>query len=122
VVAVGIISGISQAVDRSRDISSPARSLIQGPCAQYRDITARMDKDHDVAAAEEGMRWFQRNVDTFAEAASLDPSLTKASDVVAWFNGVIEANFATVQGMSKAEIDAREKPLAQACYSGPGRA
>lgn len=122
VVAVGIISGISQAADRSKAISSPARSLIQGPCAEYRDFTTRMHKSHDVAAAQEGVRWFQSNVDTFAEAARLDPNLAPASEFVAWFNGAIEANFAPLATMSKDEIDAREKPLTQACYKGPGRA
>jgi len=121
-VAVGAVSGISGAVNRHRAVSSPARPLIADACAEYRDITGRMHKDQDVLAAQEGIRWFQTNGDRFAEAARLDPALGPAAEVVAWFNGVIDARFGPLVGMSKDEIDAREKPLAEACYSGPGRA
>ena len=121
-VAVGVVSGIVRSADRNHDLSSPARSLIAGPCAEYRDFTTRMHNGQDAATAQEGMRWFQANVGTFAEAARLDPALGPASGFVTWFSNAIQANFDPLIGMSKDDIDAREKPLSKACFTGPGRA
>lgn len=121
--SLGGIGGIRQAADRDHALSSPARHLVESACAEYRDFTTRLRKDpQDVAATEQAVRWFQGNVDRFAEAAMLDPELSAASGVVTWFDSAIEANFAPLEAMSDAEIDAREEPLAQACYNGPGRA
>ena len=123
VVVVGAIGGISQAVDRSDDLSSPARHLVAGACAEYRDINDRLDKNgDDEAAVRDAINWFQSNVGRFAEAARVDPELTAASEVVTWYDSAIAANFAPFAGMTDDNFEACEKPLAKACYDGPGRA
>ena len=123
VVVVGAIGGISQAADRNQDISSPARHLVKAACAEYRDFTTRLhENENDLDATRQAVWWFQSNVDRFAEAALLDPDLAAASEVVAWFDRAIEVDFAPIEAMTEDEIDAFEKPLAQACYNGPGRA
>jgi hypothetical protein len=123
VASMGGIGGIIESARRSDAISSPARHIVAGACAEYRSFTTRMNKDRgDTAASEEAILWFQSNVDRFAEAAIFDPKLAAASEVVTWFNGAIEQDFEPIQGMTEAELDAFEKPLIQACYKGPGRA
>ena len=121
--SLGGIGGIRQAADRDHDLSSPARHLVGGSCAEYRDFTTRLHKDgQDLAATEQAIHWFQSNVDRFAEAARLDPELAAASQVVTWFDGAIEAVFGPLEAMSDDEVEAFEEPLVQACYNGPGRA
>lgn len=123
VVLVGAIGGIVQAADRNKDLSSPARHLIAGACAEYRDINDRLKEDRtDQDALLAGINWFQSNADRFAEATRLDPKLAAASEVVTWYSNAIEAKFAPFAGMTEADFKAREKPLAVACYTGPGRA
>lgn len=116
-----IISAIGEAGDRSAAVDSPARYLVAGACAEYRDITTRMENADDLAAVQDGIVWFQTNTDRFVEAARLDPELQPAADYVVWFNGVIEADFEPIQGLPEGEINDREEPLTQACYFGPGR-
>lgn len=123
VIVVGAVGGAVRAADRNQDISSPARYLVKGACAEYRDFTTRLNRDaDDVAATVQAISWFQNNVGRFAEAARLDPELTKASDVVAWFDRAIEADFAPIDALSDDELEALEDPLVQACYNGVGRA
>jgi hypothetical protein len=118
VVGIGILSGIAKSDDGNVKNSSPARHLLAGPCAEYRDFTSRSD----ATAFEQGTRWFQSNADTFAAAARLDPALRDASETVAWFKSAIEANFAPMASMSADALTAKEKPLVRACYLGAGRA
>lgn len=124
IVGVGIVvSAIGQWADRNDALTSPARHLVAGACAEYRDFTTRLDRDgNDLAAVQEGMVWFQNNGDRFVEAARLDPGLQPAADFVVWFNGAMEAGFETIENVPQSEIDEREEPLTQACYFGPGRA
>ena len=121
--SVGGIGGIRQSAERDADVSSPARHLVAGVCAEYRDFTTDLAGDrNDVDAMRRAVWWFQSNVDRFAEAAVLDPDLAGASEVVAWFDRAIDADFAPIDAMTDAELDAFEQPLVQACYNGPGRA
>ena len=121
--SMGGIGGIRQSAERTADVSSPARHLVAGVCAEYRDFTTDLAADrNDVDAMRRAVWWFQSNVDRFGEAALLDPDLAGASEVVAWFDRAIEADFGPIDAMSEAELDAFEKPLVQACYNGPGRA
>ena len=123
VVVATAVGGAVRAADRSEDLSSPARYLVKAACAEYRDFTTRLGQDaDDVAATTQAINWFQNNVGRFAEAARLDPQLTKASAVVAWFDRAIEADFAPIDALSDDELDALEDPLVQACYNGVGRA
>lgn len=123
IIVVSAVGGAVRAADRSEDISSPARYLVKAACAEYRDFTTRLNKDaDDVAATGQAISWFQNNVGRFAEAARLDPELTRASDVVAWFDRAIEADFAPIDALSDDELEALEDPLVQACYNGVGRA
>lgn len=121
--SMGGIGGIRQSAQRDSDLSSPARSLVAGVCAEYRDFTTDLDDDrNDVDAMRRAVWWFQSNVDRFAQAAVADPDLAGASEVVAWFDNAIKADFAPIDAMTDAELEAFEQPLVQACYNGPGRA
>ena len=121
--SMGGISGIRQSAERDADVSSPAREMVAGVCAEYRDFTTDLQADrNDVDAMRRAVGWFQSNVDRFAEAAISDPDLSGASDVVAWFDNAIKADFAPIDAMTDSELDAFEQPLVQACYNGPGRA
>jgi hypothetical protein len=123
VIAVGAVGGAVRAADRSEDLSSPARYLVRAACAEYRDFTTRLARDaDDVAANAQAISWFPNNVGRFAEAARLDPELTKASEVVAWFDRAIEADFAPIDALSDDQLEALEDPLVHACYNGVGRA
>jgi hypothetical protein len=117
VVAIGIVSGVLSE-DRNAKSSSPARQMVAGPCAEYRDFTSRSDRE----GFQQAMLWFQNNVATFAAAAKVDPDLRDAAEVVAWFDNAIKANFAPMGAMSSEDLQAKEEPLARACYLGPGRA
>ncbi|MDQ3946626.1 MAG: hypothetical protein M3357_16035 [Actinomycetota bacterium] len=118
-----IFSALGQRADRSAAVDSPARHLVAGACAEYRDFTTRMDRNSDdVDAFGDALAWFQNNGDRFTEAARLDPQLQPAADFVVWFNGMIGSGFETILEVPQGEIDAREAPLSQACYTGPGRA
>jgi hypothetical protein len=117
VVAIGIVTSV-MSEDREARSSSPARQIVAGPCAQYRDFTSRSDAESFQAA----MLWFQNNVETFDAAAKVDPDLGDAAEVVAWFDSAIKANFAPMRAMSAEDLQAKEEPLARACYVGPGRA
>jgi hypothetical protein len=117
-----LFSAIGDNADRSKALDSPARYLVAGACANYRDFATRLDRNGDDAAAlQDGIVWFQNNGDRFTEAARLDPELQPAADYVVWFAGVIEADFEPIRDMPGNEIDAREEPLTQACNTGPGR-
>ena len=121
--SMGGIGGIRQSAERDADISSPARALVAGVCAEYRDFTTDLHDDrNDADAMRRAVWWFQSNVDRFSEAAVVDPDLAGASEVVAWFDRAIKADFAPIDAMTDAELDAFEQPLVQACYNGPGRA
>jgi hypothetical protein len=121
--SMGGIGGIRQSAERTADVSSPARHLVAGVCAEYRDFTTDLAGDrNDVDAMRRAVWWFQSNVDRFGEAAMLDPDLAGASEVVAWFDRAIKADFGPIDAMTDAELDAFEQPLVQACYNGPGRA
>ena len=121
--SMGGIGGIRQSAERNADVSSPARHLVAGVCAEYRDFTTDLADDrNDVDAMRRAVWWFQSNVDRFGEAAVLDPDLAGASEVVAWFDSAIKADFGPIDAMTDAELDAFEQPLVQACYNGPGRA
>jgi hypothetical protein len=121
--SMGGISGIRQSAERDADVSSPARPLVAGVCAEYRDFTTDLHNDrNDVDAMRRAVWWFQSNVGRFSEAAAADPDLAGASEVVAWFDRAIKADFAPIDAMSDSELDAFEQPLVQACYNGPGRA
>jgi hypothetical protein len=123
IIVVGAVGGAVRAADRNEDLSSPARYLVKGACAEYRGLTTRLSQDaDDVAATGQLISWFQNNVGRFAEAARLDPELAKASDVVAWFDRAIAADFAPIDALSDDELEALEDPLVQACYNGVGRA
>jgi len=117
VVGIGVVSSVMADEGNDKN-SSPARHLLAGPCAEYRDFTTRSD----AAAFEQGTVWFQSNADTFAAAARLDPDLRDASEAVAWYKSAIEANFAPMRLMSAEELTAKERPVALACYRGAGRA
>ena len=121
--SMGGIGGIRQSAERDADVSSPARDLVAGVCAEYRDFTTALHDDrNDVDAMRRAVWWFQSNVDRFSEAAVVDPDLAGASEVVGWFDRAIKADFAPIDAMTDAELDAFEQPLVQACYNGPGRA
>ena len=123
VIVVAAVGRSVRAADRSEDLSSPARYLVEAACAEYRDFTTRLGQDaDDVAATGQAISWFQNNVGRFAEAARLDPKLTRASGVVAWFDSAIEADFAPIDALSDDQLEALEDPLVQACYNGVGRA
>ena len=123
IIVVGVVGRSVRAADRNEDLSSPARYLVKAACAEYRDFTTRLGQDaEDVTATGQLISWFQNNVGRFAEAARLDPELTRASDVVAWFDRAIAADFAPIDAMSDDELEALEDPLVQACYNGVGRA
>lgn len=118
-----LFSAIGDRADRTAAVDSPARYLVAGACAEYRDITTRMERNpNDVAAVQEGMVWLENNVDRFVEAARLDPDLKGAADYVVWWNAMITGDAQSFADLSRDEITNREEPLAQACYSGPGRA
>ena len=117
VVGIGVVSSVIADAGNEKN-SSPARHLLAGPCAEYRDFTTRSDRE----AFEQGTLWFQSNADTFAAAARLDPDLREASEAVAWYKSAIEANFAPMRLMSADELTAKERPVALACYRGAGRA
>jgi hypothetical protein len=121
--SMGGISGIRQSAERDAAVSSPARDLVAGVCTEYRDFTTDLNGDrNDVDAMRRAVWWFQSNVDRFSQAAAVDPDLAGASEVVAWFDRAIKADFAPIDAMTDAELDAFEQPLVQACYNGPGRA
>jgi hypothetical protein len=118
-----IVGAIGDRADRSAAVDSSARYLVAGTCAEYRDFTSRLDRNGDDAEAlQDGMAWFKNNGERFTEAARIDPKLQPAADFVIWFNGVIDARFEPIQGMSDGEMQDREEPLTQACFTGPGRA
>jgi len=121
--SIGGISGIRQAAERDDALASPARHLVAGPCAEYRDFNDRLRKDAtNQAALMQGLDWFQANADRFAAAAQLDPGLAKASEIITWYDNAIKDNFAPFATKTQDEFKAFEKPLAEACYNGPGRA
>jgi hypothetical protein len=118
-----VISAIGESADRGAAIDSPARYLVAGACADYRDFATRLDRNgDDPVALQDGIVWFETNGDRFTEAARLDPELQAAADYVVWFAGVIEADFEPIRDMPGSELDDREEPLTQACNTGPGRA
>lgn len=123
---IGVSAGVSAIggwADRNDAITSPARHLVAGACADYRDFTTRLDNNRDdVTAFQDGVVWFQNNRDRFVAAARLDLELQGAADFVVWFNDLIDRGFAGADGITDDEIDAREEPLTQACYAGAGRA
>jgi hypothetical protein len=122
-IVVGAAGGISRAADRNDDIASPARHLVKTACAEYRNLSTRLDTDeNDLDAFRQLVSWFQTNGDRFAEAAVLDPDLAGASEAVAWFDQAIDAEFEPIKARTQEQLDALEEPLVQACYSGPGRA
>ncbi|MGH9003878.1 MAG: hypothetical protein ACRDYV_12190, partial [Acidimicrobiia bacterium] len=124
IVAGGaIFSGITEWSGRESDIASPARHMVAGACAEYRDILNRLDSNpDDFVAFQDSVAWFQNNRDRFVQAAVLDPSLEGAAGVVVWFDDGIRADFAPFDGLSNGEMEQREEPLVEACYTGPGRA
>jgi hypothetical protein len=122
-VGAGIVSTVGGWYDREDAIASPARHLVAGACTEYRDIADRLENDdNDFEAMQDSIVWFQNNRDRFVEAAVLDPELQAAADVVVWFDDGIDAGFQQFLGISSAELEEREEPLSQACFTGPGRA
>jgi hypothetical protein len=95
---------------------------VAGACAEYREISIRLERDEmDVAAAQQGLAWLQNNLGRFEEAARLDPELQGAADYIRWFNQMFQ-DPAALARISQAEFDQREEPLAKACTFGAGRA
>jgi hypothetical protein len=122
-VGAGMASFRVGAADRNGATRSPARPLVAAACAGYRDFTTRLQHDgNDVGAFRDALAWFRTNHDRFLEAAHLDPKLQPAADFVVWFDGVAASGFEAMRDMSPEELGHRERPLADACYTGPGRA
>jgi hypothetical protein len=122
VVSAGV-SAVGGWADRNDAVSSPARHLVAGACAEYRDINNRLNRNpDDFVAGSEALAWFQSNGDRFAAAAQLDPGLQGAADYVVWFNEVVNESVPTADEITDEEFAAREQPLTDACYTGPGRA
>ena len=108
-------------VGRKDAIASPARSLVQEPCAQYRELSIRAHGGTDEALARQIINWIAANTTTFDQAAALDPDIADAAGAMHALNGVF-ADPASMARTTRDEIDRMEAPLAHACVWGPGRA
>jgi len=116
-----LLGAASFFVGRKEAIASPARSLVQEPCAQYRELSIRAHAGTDEALARQIINWIATNTAKFDQAAALDPDMVDAAGAMRALNSVF-ADPARMARMARAEFDAMEAPLTQACVWGPGRA
>lgn len=116
-----VLGAAALVVGRKDAIASPARSLVQEPCAQYRELSIRAHGGTDEGLARQIVNWMAANTTTFDQAAAIDPNMADAAGAMHALNGVF-ADPARMARTAREEIDRMEAPLAHACVWGPGRA
>ena len=104
-------------------LASPARPLVQEPCAQYRELSIRVQEPEafDEALLRQFINWLAANTATFDQAAALDPDMADAASAVQAINSVF-SDPARLARVSEEEMNRMEAPLDHACIWGPGRA
>jgi hypothetical protein len=121
-VAVGLlvagIGAVARGFDRSQDISSPARGVVQEPCAQYRAMFDRTDPDK----GRDFVAWVAANQATFDEAARLDPDLAPAAASMHSIHTYFTNRAAGADELPPEQLHTLDDGLVDACVKGPGRA
>jgi predicted RNA-binding Zn-ribbon protein involved in translation (DUF1610 family) len=100
---------------------SPARAVVKEPCARYRELSISAQKDGVTETTLHGMiDWVNQNKPVFDEAARLDPKLTDAAANLTWYQQVFN-DPATWARTSMDDFKTHDKPITQACTTGPGQ-
>ncbi len=118
-VTVLAAGAVAARIERSDATSSPARSVLQGPCAEYRELSGRTDE----AMVADYLAWLAANQVTFDQAAALDPDVADAATAVHALRAYHTSR--RVDGVARLprdQLHALAAPLVAACRTGPGRA
>jgi hypothetical protein len=118
-VTVLAVGAVAARIERSEATSSPARSVLQGPCAEYRALSGRTDE----AMVADYLAWLAANEATFDEAAALDPDLAGAAYALHALRAYHTSRRVDgVARMPRDQLHTLAAPLAAACRTGPGPA
>lgn len=117
-LAVAGIGAVARGMDRNADVSSPARGVVQEPCAQYRALLERADQGR----GEDFVAWVAANQATFDEAARLDPDLAAAAASVRSIQTHYANRAAGAGTLPSDQLLTLDDGLVDACLKGPGRA
>lgn len=120
--AVGLIiigiGSVANLMERNEAIASPARDVLQSPCAQFRAF----DERRDPQLPADYINWLATHQVTFAEAARLDPDLAGAAVSIGPLHAYYTGRVAGAPRAPREQVDAMRAPLESACRTGPGRA